>query len=176
MRLWKEQSTTELKQEFFDFEFPQPIVKKNQTTVNFEYSEDKESFYVKGYSKKLISTLLIFIGVYLTYASSLTIFQVFVVNSVNISKPSTTFLVFIIGLILTVLGVERFEKKSYYLLYLSIPFVSLILGFLFMLTPTNWHGKLFGAFSLFFFPLVLFIFYYLKERLSSLQFWQSSKL
>jgi hypothetical protein len=111
--------------------------------------------------------LLIFIGVYLTFASSLIIFQVFVADLANISSPLFVFLIFIIGSIFTVLGVGRLKRNSYLLLYLSIPFVSLILGFLFTLAPANWHGKLFGGFSLFFFPAILFVFYYLKEQIES---------
>lgn len=164
MRVWKEQNKEELKQEFPDLEISQPLVRKNQTALNLE---DKEAFEVKGYGKKLLSTLLTFIGVYLIYASSLTIFQVFVANLAAISKPSIVFLGFVIGLIFTILGVGRFEKKSYCLLYLSVPLMSLILGFFFTLAPVDWHGWLFGGFSLLLFPLILFVFYYLKEQLAS---------
>lgn len=124
-------------------------------------------FNFKDYGKKRLSNLLTFIGAYLTYASSLIIFQVFVVNLANIPRPFNIFLFFIIGLILTILGVGRFEKKVEYLLYSSIPLMSFTLSFLFTLAPANWHGKLFGGFSLFFFPLVLFVFYRLKEQLTS---------
>lgn len=158
------QNAEELKQEFADFEISQPLVKKNQTALNLE---NKESFDLKGYDKKLLSTLLTFIGIYLTYASSLIIFQVFIANLAHISEPSIVFLVFTIGLTFTILGVGRFENKSYYLLYLSVPFMSLILGFLFMLAPASWHGWLFGGFSLFLFPVVLFVFYYLKGQIES---------
>jgi len=127
----------------------------------------REIFTVKGYGKKLLSTFLIFIGTYLTYASSLIIFQVFVARLADISKPFTVFLILIIGLVFTILGVGRFEKKDDCLLYLSIPLTSFVFGFLFTLAPANWHGKLFGGFSLFFFPLVLFVFYSLKEQLAS---------
>lgn len=125
MKFWKK-NAEELKQEFLDFEISQPLVQKNQMALNLE---DKKGFNIKEYGKKLISTFLIFIGAYLIYASSLTIFHVFIAHLADISNPWTVFLVFIIGLILTILGVRRFKGKSDLLLYLSIPFMSLILGF-----------------------------------------------
>lgn len=131
------------------------------------FASFEEGFDIIDYGKKLLSTLLTFIGAYLTYASSLIIFQVFVANLADILESSIVFLVLIIGLILTILGVGRFKRKGEYLLYLSIPCMSLILGFLFTLAPANWHGKLFGGFSLFFFPMVLFVFYYLKVKFTS---------
>lgn len=154
----------ELKQEFLDFEISQPLVKKNQMALN---PKNKKGFNVKEYGKKFISTFLIFTGAYLIYASSLTVFHVFIAHLADISKPLTVFLVFIIGLILTISGVGRLKRSSDLLLCLSIPFMSLILGFFFMLAPANLHGRLFGGYSLFFFPLILFVFYYLKEHFAS---------
>ncbi len=164
MKFWKKQNAEELKQELLDFEVSQPLIKENPTALNLQ---DNEVFNVISHGKKLLSTLSIFTGAYLTYTSSLIIFQVFVANLTHISNPLIVFFIFIVGLIFVGLGVGRLEKKSYLRLYLSIPFMSLILGFLFTLAPANWHGKLFGGFSLLFFPLILYVFYYLKEQFTS---------
>lgn len=164
MRFWKEKTVEELNQEFPDFEISQPLAKKSERTQSLENLEDKKFFDAKVYSQKLLSTLSTFVGVYLTYASSLIIFQVFIANLAQISTPLIIFIVFLIGLILTFLGTERVKDKSYYLLFLSVPFISIIIAFLFTLAPANWHGRLYGGFSLFFFPLVLFTFYFIKEN------------
>lgn len=162
----KKQQTEELKYEFNDFEISQPLVSRNRTKLQ-NHQIINEEFDLKSYGKKFLSTLLIFTGTFLTYSSSLIIFQVYFAGLAHISSPLKVLLTLIIGLLFTILGVGKPEKKSEWLLCLSIPLMSLILGFLFTFTPVGWRGELFGWISLILFPLVLFVFYYLKENFTN---------
>lgn len=166
MNIWKLQEEEELNQEVYNFEVSQPLVKKDQALPDLN-NDNEEMYDNKGFGKKIISTFLIFLGAYLIYSGSLIIFQVFIANLANFSSPITLLFIFIIGILFMIIGNGQFQKRSNYLIHLSIPLISLILGFLFTLAPEHWQGGLFGGYSLLFFPLVLFVFYYLKENFTA---------
>lgn len=146
--------------EFLENNLAQSIERKFSTLSEI----DKENYFeINEIAGKLFRNLLIFIGVFLTFASSLVIFHWFIDSASKISNPLLLFFIFIIGLFFMILGVGKVKEKSHWLLYASIPILNIFLGTIFILAPSSWKGFLFGSFSLLVFPLVLFGFYQLKD-------------
>lgn len=163
-------------QVFPGFEVQKPLIKIKNTELEIKNIEENKELKVKNYFQKVLSNSLIFIGVYLIYASSLTIFHVYIANLAHISNSFFVILIFAIGLILTFLGVKPTKEKKYLLSFFIVPLLSVIFGILFASMPSNWHGKLFGELSIFFFPIILFIFYYVKENFPHFNFEQNANL
>lgn len=118
-------------------------------------------------AKRVISILLTAPGVYLTFASSLVLFDGLVGGRARVFSLTFVITAFFIGTLLTVGGV-LITKKRHFLLYFFVPIATVILGLLFMLAPVDLQGKLFGWISLILFPLVLFLFYAVKNFLEKI--------
>ena len=137
----------------------QPLSRLNeQNLINFGCDKTKQE--KRNYVKKIFSNLSIFVGVYLTYASSLVIFQFLLSDTSHISNPAFLLYVFIFGLFLTIAGVGRYKEKSDRLIYISVPLMSIFLGTLFSSAPKSWEGfLLFMRLCVYLFMGVLFIVY-----------------
>lgn len=111
--------------------------------------------------KKITSNLFIFLGVFLSFGSSLVIFNIF------FNAAPANFLLasiyFLFGSFLTILGSQTFGKKESLYLVLLTPTLSFFLAFIFTLAPLGYRGQLFGWISLLFYPVILSCFYSAKE-------------
>lgn len=127
-------------------------------------STEKSKADYKTILKKIASNLLIFLGVFLSYGSSLVIF-----NIIFNSAPAHLLLAsiyFLLGSFLTILGSQRFGKKDVLFLTFLTPILSFLLAFIFTLAPLGYRGQLFGWISLLFYPVILSCFYSAKDYFS----------
>jgi hypothetical protein len=107
-------------------EFSHPLDRRTPDVLN---AKNELNSNITDIVKTIIVNSLIFIGVYFSYSASLVIFQTLVTGLASIANPASVFFILVIGVFLTVLGVGRFTKKSDWVLYLSPPLMSFILGF-----------------------------------------------
>jgi predicted neutral ceramidase superfamily lipid hydrolase len=150
-------------QQVFEEEVSQPLFRKNPTAM---IAESQENSFIKKYGKRILSNLLIAGGGWLLFASSTIFFYFFVVSAPTIKPPLLKpVIAFIIGLTFLFLGVGKVKKKTDWLIYSTIPLMSLIFSFLITLVPVGWRGNnSFLNLNLLFFLLILFVFYYVKDH------------
>ena len=153
-------------QQFFEEEILQPLVKADQTNL-IEESQGKDS--IKELGRKIFSNLLIIVGGYFLFVSSTLLFYQFVLKPQPfIYQPWNQLVFFIGGLILLFLSLGKIKKKSDWLQFALIPLMGIVFGFVFNLIPIDWRfPNAFGYSLILLYPLILFVFYYIKGYFES---------